>query len=115
MEKYVDAAGLRIARLANVMHYSLGKQAKMMRARRLHARLFARLGKVFGARPHPAIITHNAKALVLAARQHVLRSLLTRLIATRLTKEWQSIARASLVRCICPAQRNSVAAPCMAK
>ena len=46
----------------------------MMRTRRLHARLCARLGKAFGARPHPAIITYNAKASELAARQMVLFS-----------------------------------------
>ena len=97
MDKNVDAVGLRIARLANVMHYSLGKHAKMMRTRRLHARLFARLGKVFGARPHPATITYNAKASVLAARQHALQSLATRWIAARLTREWQPKARVSLV------------------
>ena len=39
----------------------------------------------------------------------------TRFITTRDTKEWQPTARASLVRCICPAQENSVAAPCIAK
>jgi hypothetical protein len=88
--KNVDAAGLRIARLAYVMHYSLGTQAHMMRSRRLRARLCARLEKVFGARPNPATITYNAKASVLAARQHVLQSLMTRFIATP-----------SLVRCIC--------------
>jgi hypothetical protein len=115
MVKKVDPVGLRIARLAYVMHYSLGTQAHMMRKRRLNARLCARLGKVFGARPHPATITYNAKALVLAARQHVLQSLATRWIATRLTKEWQPTARTSLVRCICPAQKNSVAAPFLAK
>ena len=70
------------------------------------------------ARLNPAIITYNAKTSELAARQHALRSLLTRLIATRDTKEWQPTARASLVRCICPelpAHRNSVAVPCIAK
>jgi plasmid maintenance system antidote protein VapI len=46
--KNVDAVGLRIARLAYVMHYSLGTLAHMMRTRRLHARLCARLEKVFG-------------------------------------------------------------------
>jgi hypothetical protein len=47
MVKNVDPVGLRIARLAYVMHYSLGtQQAHMMRTRRLHARLCARLGKV---------------------------------------------------------------------
>ena len=52
--------GLRIACLA-----WLGTLAHMMRTRRLHARLCARLGKAFGARlrkafgarPHPATIT----------------------------------------------------------
>jgi hypothetical protein len=73
------------------------------------------VGKVFGACPHPATITYNAKASELAARQHALRSLLTRWIATRDTKELQPTARASLVRCICPAHRNSVAAPCIVK
>ena len=52
MVKNVDAAGLRIARLAYVIRYSLGTQAHMMRTRRLNARLCARLGKVFGA-PKP--------------------------------------------------------------
>jgi hypothetical protein len=66
MVKNVDAAGLRIARLASVMHYSLGTQAQMMRTRRLHARLCAHSGKVFGARPRPATITYNAKDSVLA-------------------------------------------------
>jgi hypothetical protein len=75
MIKNVYPVGLRIARLAYVMHYSLGTQAHMMRTRRLNARLCARLGKVFGARPRPAAITYNAKASVLAARQHVLQSL----------------------------------------
>ena len=56
--------GLRIACLA-----WLGTLAHMMRTRRLHARLCARLGKAFGARPHPATITCNAKASELAARQ----------------------------------------------
>jgi hypothetical protein len=32
----------------------------------------ARLRKAFGARPHPAAITYNAKASELAARQRVL-------------------------------------------
>jgi hypothetical protein len=73
MVKNVDPVGLRIARLAYVMHSSLGTQAHMMRTRRLHARLCARLGKVFGARPHPATITYNAKAS--AARQLFLQSL----------------------------------------
>jgi hypothetical protein len=114
MVKNVDAVGLRIARLAYVMHFLHGTQAHVMRTRRLNARLCARLGKVFDARPNPATITYNAKALVLAARQHVLLSLVTRWIAARLTKKWQPTARASLVRCICPAQRNSVAAPCIA-
>jgi hypothetical protein len=86
--KNVDAVGLRIARLAYVMHYSLGTLAHMMRTRRLHARLCAHLRKVFGARPNPATITYNAKASVLAARQHVLKLLVTRWIAIRLTKEW---------------------------
>jgi hypothetical protein len=115
MAKNVDAAGLRIARLAYVMRYSLGTQAQMMCASRLHERLCARLGKVFDAHPHPATITYNAKASVLAERQHVLLSLVTGWIATRLTRKWQPTARASLVRCICPAQRNSVAASCIAK
>ena len=96
------------------------------RTRRQHARLAyvmrvknctllcVRFGKVFGALPHPATITYNAKASVLEARQHVLQSLVTR-IATRLTIELQPTARASLVRCICPAQQNSVAAPCTTK
>jgi hypothetical protein len=98
MVKNFDAVGLRIARLAYVMHYSLGTQAQMMRTRRLHARLCASLVKVFGARPNLATITYNAKASVLAARQHGLQSLVARWIATRLTKEWQAKARASLVR-----------------
>ena len=55
--------GLRIACLA-----WLGTLAHMMRTRRLHARL----GKAFGARPHPATITCNAKASELAARQRAL-------------------------------------------
>jgi|AntAceMinimDraft_1070359.scaffolds.fasta_scaffold140795_1 hypothetical protein len=38
----------------------------------MHARLCARLGKAFGARPHPATITYNAKASELAARQRLL-------------------------------------------
>jgi hypothetical protein len=58
----VDAVGLRIARLAYVMHYSLGTLGQMMRTRRLHARLCERLGKVFGARPHRSTITYNAKS-----------------------------------------------------
>jgi hypothetical protein len=62
---------LRIAFLACVMHYSLGTLAHMMRTRRLHERLCARLGKVFGARPHPATITYNAGTSELAARQRV--------------------------------------------
>ena len=78
--KHVDTAGLRIARLAYVMNYSLGTLAHMMCTRRLHARLCARLGKAFGARlrkafgarPHPAAITYNAKASELAARQRAL-------------------------------------------
>jgi hypothetical protein len=61
--------GLRIACLA-----WLGTLAHMMRTRRLHARLCARLGKAFGARPHPAKNTYNAKASELAARQMVLFS-----------------------------------------
>jgi hypothetical protein len=96
------------------MHYSLGTRAHLIRTRRLHARLSAGSGKVFGARPNPATITYNAKASVLAARQNVLQSLVTRCIATCLTKEWQSKTRASLVRCICHCRVNSVAAPCMA-
>jgi hypothetical protein len=76
MFKKVDSVGLRIARLAYVKLYSLGTQAHMMRKRRLNARLCARLGKVLGApTPHPAKITYNAKASVLAARQHALQSL----------------------------------------
>ena len=59
--------GLRIACSA-----WLGTLAYMMRRRRLPARLCARLGKVFDARPHPATITYNAKASELAARQRVL-------------------------------------------
>ena len=59
--------GLRIACLA-----WLGTLAYMMRTRRLHARLCARLGKAFGAGPNPATITYNAKASELAARQRVL-------------------------------------------
>jgi hypothetical protein len=93
MVKNVDPVGLRIARLAYVMHYSLGTQAHIMRTRRLNARFCARSGKVFGARPNPATITYNAKASVLAARQHVLQSLVTRWVGTRLTKEWQPKAR----------------------
>jgi hypothetical protein len=93
MVKNDDSVGLRIARLAHVVHYSLGTQAHMMRTRRLNARLCARFGKVFGARPHPATITYNAKASVLAARQHVLKSLVTRWISTLLTKEWQPTAQ----------------------
>jgi hypothetical protein len=61
MVKNVDPVGLRIASMAYVMHYSLSTQAHMMRTRRLHARLCARLGKVFDARAHPATITYNAK------------------------------------------------------
>jgi hypothetical protein len=76
-EKNVFAVGLRIARVACVMHYSLGTLAHMMRTRRLHARLCARLGKVFGARTHPATVIYNATASELAARQHILLSLLT--------------------------------------
>jgi hypothetical protein len=83
MVKNVDVVGLRIARLAYIIHYSLGTQAHMIRKRRLHARLCARLGKVFDARPHPATITYNAKASVLAALQYVLLSLVKRWIATR--------------------------------
>jgi hypothetical protein len=56
--------GLRIACLA-----WLGTLAHMVRTRRLHARLCARLGRAFGARPNPATITYNAKASELAARQ----------------------------------------------
>ena len=63
--------GLRIACLA-----WLGTLAHMMRTRRLlsqlHARSCARLGKAFGARPHPATITYNAIASELAARQRAL-------------------------------------------
>jgi hypothetical protein len=59
--------GLRIACLA-----WLGTVAHMMRTRQLHARLCARLEKVFGARPNPATITYNAKAPKLAARQRIL-------------------------------------------
>jgi hypothetical protein len=84
MVKNVDPAGLRIACLA----YSLGTQAHMIRTRRLHARLCASLGIVFGASPNTATITYNAKASVLAARQHAMQSLLTRRISTRITKEW---------------------------
>jgi hypothetical protein len=76
--KNVFAVGLRIARLAYVVYYSLGTLAHMMRTKRLHTRLCARLGKVFGARPHPATVTYNAKASVLAARQHTLKLLVTR-------------------------------------
>ena len=72
MVKNVDAAGLRIARLAYGMHYSLGTRADVMRTRRLNARLCAclcaRIGNVFGVRLNPATITFNAKASVLAAR-----------------------------------------------
>ena len=50
MVKKVDPVGLRIARLAYVMHYSLGTQAHMMRTRRLNVRLCARLEKSFGVR-----------------------------------------------------------------
>jgi hypothetical protein len=113
--KNVDTVGLRIARLACVMNYSLGTQAHMILARRLHTRLCARLGKFFGARPSPAKITYNAKASELAARKHVLQSLVARYIATRLTKEWQPKTRANLVRCICHCTVNSVAASRMAK
>jgi hypothetical protein len=67
MVKNVAPAGLRIARLAYVMHYSLVTLAQMMRTMRLHARSCTRLGKVFGAHPHPATITHNPKASVLAS------------------------------------------------
>jgi hypothetical protein len=112
--KNVDAVGLHIARLAYAMHYSLGTRAHVMRSRRLHACLCARLGKVFGARSHPATIAYNAKASVLAARQHVLQSLETRCIATRDTKEWQPKTCASLVRCICHCTVNSVVVSCMA-
>jgi hypothetical protein len=59
--------GLRIACLA-----WLGTLAHMMRTRRLRARLCARLGKVFDARPHPATITYNVKASELVARLRVL-------------------------------------------
>jgi hypothetical protein len=59
MVKNVDPAGLRIVRSAYVMRYALGTQAHMMRTRRLNARLCARLGKVFGAHPHPATITYE--------------------------------------------------------
>jgi hypothetical protein len=72
----VLVAGLRIARVACVMHFSLGTLAHIMRISRLHARLCASLGKVFGARQNPATITYNTKASELAARQHVLRCLL---------------------------------------
>jgi hypothetical protein len=83
--------------MAYVMHYSLGTQAQMMRTRRLHGSLCARLRKVAGVRPNPATFTYNAKASVLAARQNVLQSFVTPWIATRLTKEWQPTARVSLV------------------
>jgi hypothetical protein len=66
-----------------------------MRTRRLNARLRARLGKVLGTRPHPATTTYDSNAKVLAARQHVLLSLVARWIAIRLTKEWQRAARVS--------------------
>ena len=46
MVKNVDAVGLRIARLAYVMHFLHGTQAHVMRTRRLNARLCARLGKI---------------------------------------------------------------------
>jgi hypothetical protein len=59
--------GLRSACLA-----WLGTLAHMMRTKQLHARLCARFEKAFGARPHPATITCNAKASVLAARQRAL-------------------------------------------
>jgi hypothetical protein len=59
--------GLRIACMT-----WLGTLAHMMRTRRLHARLCVRLGNVFGARPHPATITYNAKASELPARLRVL-------------------------------------------
>jgi|AntAceMinimDraft_5_1070358.scaffolds.fasta_scaffold601827_1 hypothetical protein len=75
VKKNFNPVGLRIARLAYVMHYSLGTQADMMRIRRLNERLCVRLGKVFGARPHPATIKFNANASVLAARQNALQSL----------------------------------------
>ena len=75
-----------------------------------------RISALYGqVNAHSATITYNAKASVLAACQHVLLSLVTRYIATRLTKERQPTSRASLVRCICPAQQNYVAASCMAK
>jgi hypothetical protein len=52
--KNVDSAGLRIARLAYVMHYSLGTQAHMMRTRRLTARTPMRaLGKSLRRAPTP--------------------------------------------------------------
>jgi len=93
-----------------------------MRTRRLHARSNGRLGKVFGARQHPAAIAYNAKAIAQAAfqRQATIAAtdglgLLRRQIAIRYTKEWQPKTQASLVRCICHCTENSGAVPCMAK
>jgi hypothetical protein len=42
--KNVDAAGLRIARMAYVMRYSLGTLAHMMRTRQPHARALRKNG-----------------------------------------------------------------------
>ena len=87
-----------------------------MRTRRLHARLCARLGKVFGARlvkafgarPHPAT---KKSARQLAARQRVLFCEKMNIDPEKMnlgTKEWQQkraewqpTAHASLARFIC--------------
>jgi hypothetical protein len=53
MVKNVDAVGQRIARLAYVMHYSLGTLAHMMRTRRLHATLMRTLGETLRRAPTP--------------------------------------------------------------
>jgi hypothetical protein len=47
-----------------------------MRTRRLHARLYARLGKVFGARPDPAIITYEHSEQARAPHTNGTRDLL---------------------------------------
>jgi len=60
--KNVDAVGLRFARLAYgwPVHVNLlGSWAHVMRTRRLHERLCARLRKVLSARPHPATPCDN--------------------------------------------------------
>jgi len=118
-KKINDAAGLRIARLAYVMHYSLG-------TRGLHARLCETLGKVFGARLNLATITYNAKASLLAAHQHIQSSSAssapTCSVISRDTmhcdppyERMAAKTRASLARCIFHCILNSVTAPFMAE